>query len=185
MDLGGDRRGRGMGFRQDSGARLERLQNRAPGGFGGTLEMQRLDANERQPIATRQEALGARARGEADVLFEDAADPAFLFPVQVVKAHELAVEQVAGFRAKEVGEASGHAGAEIQAERPKDQSNATGHVFAAMLANAFDDGESAAVANGETLTGAASDIELAGSGAIEHGVADKNVAPARSGRARG
>src|SRR5579885_3465093 len=147
--------------------------------------MQRLNANERQAIAAGQQALGARACGETDVLFEDAADPAFLFPFQIVEAHEVAVEQVAGFRAHEVREASGHAGAEIQAERPEDQSNATGHIFAAMLANAFDDSESAAVADGETFTGAAGDIELTGSGAIEHGVADKNVAAARSGRARG
>src|SRR5579885_737198 len=147
--------------------------------------MQRLNANERQAIAAGQQALGARARGETDVLFEDAADPAFLFPFQIVKAHEVAVEQVAGFRAQEVGEASGHAGAEIQAERSKDQSDAARHIFAAMLANAFDDGKGAAVADGEAFTGAAGDIELAGSGAIEDGVANKNVAAARSGRAPG
>jgi hypothetical protein len=48
-----------------------------------------------------------------------------------------------------------------------------------MLAYAFDDGESAAVANGEAFTGAACDEKLAGSSAVENGVAGEDVAASR------
>ena len=53
-----------------------------------------------------------------------------------------------------------------------------------MLANAFDNCEGAAIANGEALTSAACHEELAGCGAVENSVASENVAAAR-GRGAG
>ncbi len=54
-----------------------------------------------------------------------------------------------------------------------------------MLADAFDHGEGTAVSDGEAFSSAASNKELAGSGAVEHRVAGKNVAAPGSGQAGG
>src|SRR5437899_10934125 len=94
------------------------------------------------------------------------------------------MEHVLGFSAQNISKPTGHAGAEIQAERPEDDDDATGHVLATVLADAFDDGERTAIADGETFSGAAGDEELAGRGAIEHGVSGKNVTAPRSCKAR-
>ena len=90
-----------------------------------------------------------------------------------------------GFASKNVGEAASHAGAEIQAERAEDEDDAAGHIFAAVLADAFDNREGAAIANGEALASAACDEELAGSGAVKNRVARENVTAARGGGAGG
>ena len=50
--------------------------------------------------------------------------------------------------------------------------DAAGHVFAAMVAGALDDGDGAGVAHGEALAGDAAEVALAGDGAVEDGVAD-------------
>ena len=54
-----------------------------------------------------------------------------------------------------------------------------------MLAQAFDHGESAAVADGEAFTGASGNVEFAAGGTVKKGVAGKNVATLRSFGARG
>jgi hypothetical protein len=113
------------------------------------------------------------------MLFEDVAQPSFFLGANFVESDEIAVNHFIGFAAKNVGEAAGHAGAEIKAERAEDEDHAPGHVFAAMLADAFDDGESTAIANSKTFAGAACDEKLAGSGTIKNGVSGEHVAATR------
>src|SRR5690606_5922780 len=50
-----------------------------------------------------------------------------------------------------------------------------GHVFAAMIAGAFDHRDGARVAHREPLSGDAVEISLAGDSAVKHGVADDDV----------
>ena len=50
-----------------------------------------------------------------------------------------------------VGRAAGHAGGEVAADRPEDDDGAAGHVLAAVVADAFDDGGRAGVAHREPL----------------------------------
>ena len=50
--------------------------------------------------------------------------------------------------------------------------DAAGHIFAAVIADAFDDRDRAGVAHGETLARDAAEIAFAGDRAVKHGVAD-------------
>ena len=115
------------------------------------------------------------------MLFEDAAQPGFFALVDFCQGDEIPVDHFVGFAAENVGKASGHAGAEIQAERAEDEDDAAGHVFAAVLADAFDNRESAAIADGKTFTSAACDEKPAGGGAVKDGVSGENVAAAGGG----
>ena len=58
----------------------------------------------------------------------------------------------------------------------EDDDDAAGHVFAAVVADALDDGDGAGVAHGEALAGDAAEIAFAGDGAVEHRVADDDRA---------
>ena len=71
-----------------------------------------------------------------------------------------------------IGDAARHAGREVAAGLADHHDDAAGHVFAAMVADAFDDGDGAGVAHRETLAGDAAEIALALGRAVEHGVAD-------------
>ena len=53
--------------------------------------------------------------------------------------------------------------------------DAAGHVFAAVVADAFDDRLRAAVANAEPFAGDAAEIDLAARRAVEHDVAGDDV----------
>src|SRR5258707_9693186 len=146
--------------------------------------MNGLHADERQRSAAREQARGARTGGEVNVFLEGAAQPIFFVGIEFGEGDEIAVKDVFGFGAQDVSEATGHAGTKIQAERTKDEGDAAGHVFATVLADAFDNGESAAVADGEAFARASGDEKLAGSGAVENSVAGENVAAAGSGKSR-
>ena len=54
-------------------------------------------------------------------------------------------------RVPDVGDAAAHAGGEVAAGGAEDDDAAAGHVFAAVVADAFDHGVGAAVADGEPL----------------------------------
>ena len=71
-----------------------------------------------------------------------------------------------------IGDAARHAGCEVAAGLADDDDDAAGHVFAAMVADAFDDGDRARIAHGEALAGDAAEVALALGRAVEHGVAD-------------
>src|SRR5689334_3071182 len=65
------------------------------------------------------------------------------------------------------GQPAGHAGAEVDAGCAEDNGKAAGHVFAAMIANAFDDREGAGVADCEALASASCREERAAGCAVE------------------
>ena len=74
-----------------------------------------------------------------------------------------------------VGRAAGHAGREVAAHGAQDDDGAAGHVFAAMVPDAFDDGRGTAVADAEPFAGLAVDVDLAARGAEAGHVADDDV----------
>ena len=65
--------------------------------------------------------------------------------------------------------------AKLRPVSPSTDDDAAGHVFAAMVAAAFDHRDRARVAHREALAGDALEIGLAGDRAVEHGVADDDV----------
>ena len=81
--------------------------------------------------------------------------------------------------AKNVGEAAGHSGTKIHSGWAEDHDDAGGHVFAAVMADAFDDRERAAIAYGEAFADSSGDEKFSAGGAVEHGVAGENVTALR------
>ncbi len=75
----------------------------------------------------------------------------------------------------DIGDAAAHAGGEVAAGLAEDDDGAAGHVLAAVVAGAFDDGGRARQAHREALAGDAAQERLAAGGAVEHGVADDDV----------
>ena len=73
--------------------------------------------------------------------------------------------------------------AKLRPVRPMHDHRAAGHVLAAVIADAFDHGHGAAVADGEPLAGQAVDEHLAGGRAVEQRVADDDVFLGIEGRA--
>src|ERR1700722_3174611 len=166
-------------------AALQAREQRLPSGFKSALEMERLNAQERENAAARKETRGARAGGDTQVLFKDGAQPGFFLGVDFRESDEIAMEDLVGFAAEDIGQAAGHARAEIEAERAEDEDNAASHVFAAVLADAFDNGQGPAIADGEAFASAARDEKLAGGGAVENCVASEDIATAGGSRAGG
>ena len=74
-----------------------------------------------------------------------------------------------------VGDAAAHARGEVAAGRAEHDHAATGHVLAAVIADALDDGPGAGVAHREALAGEAPEERPPGSRAVEHGVAHDHV----------
>src|SRR6185312_9850082 len=85
---------------------------------------------------------------------------------------EVAAALEIAFLIQHIGDAARHASGEVAARRPDHHHYTTGHIFAAVVAGALDDGNGARVAHGEALAGDATEVALAGDGAVEHGVAD-------------
>src|SRR5690242_15926130 len=135
-----------------------------------------LDADEIVQGALRKKTCGARTAGALAMKFDQATETSFFLSFEFVRLHELAVEDIFHFAALNVGEAAGHAGAKINADRAENHGDSAGHVFAAMLADALDDRNGSAVTDGETLADLSCDEELAGGGAVQHRVAGEHVA---------
>ena len=74
-----------------------------------------------------------------------------------------------------VRDAAAHPRGEIAARPSKDDHAAAGHVFAGMVADAFDHHVRAAVADAEALARHAAHVRLAAGRAVERDVADNNV----------
>ena len=86
--------------------------------------------------------------------------------------------QRAGERAvlvEDVRDAAAHAGGEVAAGRAEHDDDAAGHVLAAVVADALDDGRRAGVAHGEALAGEAAEERPARGRAVEDRVADDHV----------
>ena len=62
--------------------------------------------------------------------------------------------------------------AKLRPVSPMHHDDAAGHVFAAMVADALDDGDGAGIAHREALARDAAEIAFALDRAVEHGVAD-------------
>ncbi len=73
------------------------------------------------------------------------------------------------------GDAAAHAGGEIAAGAAEHDDRAAGHVLAAVIAGAFDDGRGAGIAHAKALAGDAAKIRLAGDRAVHHRIADDDV----------
>ena len=83
-----------------------------------------------------------------------------------------------------VGDAAAHAGGEVAPGRAEHDDAAAGHVLAAVVADALDDGAGARVAHREALAREAAEERPAGGRAVEHGVADDRRSPRRRSRRR-
>ena len=83
-----------------------------------------------------------------------------------------------------IGDAARHAGGEIASRRPDHHHHAAGHIFAAMVAGAFDHGDGAGIAHGKALAGDAAEIAFARDGAVQHRIADDDRLLRHDGRVR-
>jgi hypothetical protein len=100
-----------------------------------------------------EDPFGSWASGELHVAFDQAAEKPGVFGYwfQVYGGGVAAFfGEVASF-VENVGDASAHAGGEVAATLAEDDYQALGHVFAAMVAEALDDGGGAGVTDGEAL----------------------------------
>jgi hypothetical protein len=66
-------------------------------------------------------------------------------------------------------------GGEIATGAPEHDDGPAGHVLAAMIAGALDDGRGAGIAHAKALAGDAAKIRLAGNRAVHHRIADDDV----------
>src|SRR5262249_45834737 len=74
-----------------------------------------------------------------------------------------------------VSDPSAHAGREISTRLAQDNRATTGHIFAAMIADALHHGMRTAIANAEPLPGHAAQVQFAASGPIQHNVSGDDV----------
>ena len=77
------------------------------------------------------------------------------------------IARTAAVRVVDIGDAARHAGGEVAADLAEHDDDAAGHVFAAMVAGALDDGDRAGVAHREALAGHAVEEGLALDRAVE------------------
>jgi hypothetical protein len=89
--------------------------------------------------------------------------------IAVLQRGELAVLVV------DIGHAARHAGGEVAPGLAQHDHGAAGHVFAAVVARAFDHRGGARQAHREALAGHAAEEGLAAGGAVQRGVADDDV----------
>src|ERR1700674_571944 len=147
--------------------------------------MYRLYAHQGQSAASREQASRARACREVNVFLQGAPQPDLFIGIVLGERYEIALKHILGFGTQHISQPAGHARTKIQAERPEDDGHASGHVFAAVLADTFHYGERTAVSDSETFAASGGDKELAGRGTVEHGVAGKHVTAPRGGEPRG
>src|SRR5437879_12374211 len=84
------------------------------------------------------------------------------------------MKHILGLGPQHISQTASHARTEIQAEWPKNDGHAAGHVLTAMLTDTFHHRERTAVSDGKTFAAPASDKELARRRAVEHGVSRKH-----------
>nr|VFK62536.1 MAG: hypothetical protein BECKUNK1418G_GA0071005_10259 [Candidatus Kentron sp. UNK]VFK70544.1 MAG: hypothetical protein BECKUNK1418H_GA0071006_103119 [Candidatus Kentron sp. UNK] len=71
-----------------------------------------------------------------------------------------------------IGNAAAHASGEVASGAAENNDDPAGHVFTAVIADAFDNSNSPGVAGGEAFSGNAPEVALPARGAVENGVAD-------------
>jgi hypothetical protein len=141
----------------------------ACGGFGFTF--QKLGATSR-PGA--EDFLGPRALSHLQMPIDQLLQNDFVFVAQPLDNHEAWVVEFGElfFQIENVGGATSHPGAEIFPGPSQNDDRSSGHVFASMITDSLDDGDSAGIANRKTLSCAAICEEDTAGRAIETGVAD-------------
>ena len=131
-------------------------------------------------IPVGEQVLATRRAGELDMLFDfrlhigdvriTALDEAVEVDHVLVEAFfEKSVEVV------DIGHAARHACSEVASGRAENDHLSARHVFAAVVAHAFDDGFDARVADAEAFACDAVDVGFAGSRAVEGDIADEDV----------
>ena len=126
-----------------------------------------------------EDPCGARAAGEVAMAREQGAE--FFDVFRVDQRFEIDAGLVAAARGEvalivvDVGDAAAHAGGEVAAGGTEDDDEAVGHVLAAVVADAFNNGGGAGVADGEALAGDAVEISFAAGCAVEDDVADEDA----------
>ncbi len=102
--------------------------------------------------------------------------------IEICKSRRLQKRLVVAVLVEEVsifvvdpGQTAGHARAEVDAGGAEDDGQAARHVFAAVIAHAFDDGKSAGVAHREALACATGGKEPAAGCAVERDVAEQSM----------
>src|SRR5580693_3172869 len=81
----------------------------------------------------------------------------------------------AALRVPDIGNPARHSGREIAPRIADHDDHAAGHIFAAMIARALDDGGDTRIAHREALARDTLEIGLASDRAVQHGVADNDI----------
>src|SRR6185312_14553045 len=144
---------------------------------------------EMMPLDENPQAFGVEPQGIAHAVILDA-DGALTRPLMVFGMAGIAVGRLDPFeighrfvgepveplvRVIDIGDAARHAGAEIAPGLPQNHHDAAGHVFAAVIAGAFDHRDRAGIAYREPLARDALEIGLAGDCAVQNRVADNDI----------
>src|ERR1039457_3824587 len=124
-----------------------------------------------------KDPFGAWAGGELDVAFDQVAERVgvFVYRFQVYGGGVAALFGEVAALVEDVGDAAAHAGGEVAATLAQHHDQAFGHVFAAMVAETFDDCGGSGVAHGEAFAGHAVKIRLAAGGSVKDHVSDQDV----------
>src|SRR6516162_5099497 len=84
-----------------------------PGGLERPLKMQRLNPDEGQRRPQSKQARSLCAAGQGQMRFEEAVELLLFGFFQFVSLNEFEVQNMVGFVAQEISEASGHTGAKV------------------------------------------------------------------------
>ena len=124
-----------------------------------------------------EDFVGFLAPGAVGVAFDEEAEFFGFGGFEFFESNHLrvAAKGEVAFFIEDVSDATAHAGSEVAAGFAKDNDFAAGHVFATVVADAFDDGVDAGVPNREALAGHAADENFTGGGAVKGDVADDDV----------
>src|SRR3954471_4476894 len=126
-----------------------------------------------------QNASGVIGTGVFHVLLDHLADAVrFGRFGQLLEANHLlvAARGEISFFIDDISDAAGHAGCKVSPARTEDDDRSASHVFATVIADGFNYGLDAGIADRETFAGHAADVNFAAGGAVESDVTDDDVA---------
>ena len=130
-----------------------------------------------------QQALGHRRSGLGPVTADDLRQPAPVVDVEGLEGHHVGVGPPgqAALGVVDVGDPARHTGAEIPSRRAEHHHPAAGHVFAPVVAHAFDHGGGPRVTDAEPLPHLAPDEDFTGRRPVEDDVAGDDLVLGREG----
>ncbi len=136
-----------------------------------------------------QNPRGARAAGQVAMTGQERAN--YFNVGEIDERLEIDASLVAATRGEiasivvDVGDAAAHACGEVAPGGTENDGEPVSHVFAAMIAHAFDHGCCAGVADGEALAGDTVEENFAAGGAVEDDIADENAFLGQEARSLG